>query len=94
MGFSIIAKSNLDLVGFTDNDWEGDNTYQNSTSGYVFMLSEGPITWSSKKWSAIILSSYRSRVYGSCKCSNSMFVVAGDTWRMLVRIRVFNYYLL
>ena len=43
------AKSNLDLIGFTDSDWAGDNTNRKSTSGYVFMLAEGPISWSSKK---------------------------------------------
>ena len=39
------AKSDLDLIGFTDSDWASDNTDQNSTSGYyVFMLAEGPIS--------------------------------------------------
>ena len=32
------AKYDLDLIGFTDSDCEGDKTYQNSTLGYVFML--------------------------------------------------------
>ena len=41
--------SDLDLIGFTDSDWEGDNTDQKSTSGYVFMLAEGTISWASKK---------------------------------------------
>ena len=43
------AKSHLDLIGFTDSNWEGDNTNQNYTSGYVFMLAEGPINWSINK---------------------------------------------
>ena len=51
------AKYDLDLIGFTDSDWVGDSTDQKSTSGYVFMLVEGPISWSSKKQSAIALSS-------------------------------------
>ena len=50
-------KSDLDLIGFTDSDWEGDSIDRNSTSVYVFMLAEGPISWSSKKQSAIALSS-------------------------------------
>ena len=37
------AKFDLDLIGFTDSDWAGENTYWNSTSGYVFMLAKGPI---------------------------------------------------
>src|SRR5713101_1599000 len=51
------AKFDLDLIGFTDSDWEDDNIDRKSTSGYVFMLAEGPISWSSKKQSAIALSS-------------------------------------
>ena len=50
------AKSDLDLIGFTDIDWAGDSTDRNSTSRYVFMLVEGPISWSSKKQIAIALS--------------------------------------
>ena len=66
------AKSNLDLIGFTDSDWVGDNTDQKYTSGYVFMLAEGPISWSSKKQSSIALSSteaeYRGVVNASTQC--------------------------
>ena len=51
------AKFDLDLIGFTDSDWASDNIDQKSTSGYVFMLAKGPISWSSKKRSAIALSS-------------------------------------
>ena len=43
------AKSDLDLIGFTDSDWAGDNTDGKYTSGYVFMLAEGPISWSINK---------------------------------------------
>ena len=43
------AKSDLHLIGFTDSDWAGDSIDRKSTLGYVFMLVEGPISWSSKK---------------------------------------------
>ena len=66
------AKSDLDLIGFTNSDWAGDSTDINSTSGYVFMLVEGPISWSSKKQSAIALSSteaeYRGVVNAATQC--------------------------
>ena len=66
------AKFDLDLIGFTNSDWVGDNTDQNSTSGYVFMLAEGPISWSSKKQSAIALSytksEYRGVVNAATQC--------------------------
>ena len=44
-----VASSPLELVGFTNSNWVGDSTEKNYTSGYVFMLSHGPIFWSSKK---------------------------------------------
>ena len=66
------AKSDLELIGFTDNDWEGDNTYQNSTSRYVCMLYKGPISYSRKKQSSIALSSteaeYRGIVNATTQC--------------------------
>ena len=37
------AKSDLDLIGFTDSDWASDNTDRKSTSGYVLILVEGLI---------------------------------------------------
>ena len=65
-------KSDLDLIGFTDSDWESDSTDRKSTSGYVFMLAEGPISWSSKKQSAIALSSteaeYKGVVNAATQC--------------------------
>ena len=58
------AKSDLDLIGFTDSDWAGDSIDRKSTLGYVFMLAEGPISWSSKKQSAIALSSREAEYRG------------------------------
>ena len=66
------SKFDLDLIGFTDSNWVGDNTGQKSTSRYVFILFVGPIRWSSKKQSAIALSSteaeYRGVVNVATQC--------------------------
>jgi hypothetical protein len=45
------------LVGFTNSDWVSDPDDQKSTTGYVFSLGSGPITWACKKQKAISLSS-------------------------------------
>ena len=58
------SQSDLDLIGFTDSDWVGENTDRKSTLGYVFMLEKGPISWSSKKQSAIALSSIEVEYIG------------------------------
>ena len=66
------VKSDLDLIGFTNSDWEGDSIDRKSTSGYVFTLAKGPISWSSKKKSAIAISSteaeYRGVVNATTQC--------------------------
>ena len=66
------AKSDLDLIRFTNSDWACDNTYQKSASGYVFMLVKGPITQSSKNQNSIALSSteakYRGVVNATTQC--------------------------
>jgi len=38
-----------DLVGYTDSDWDGSVDDQKSTSGYLFHMGSGAISWASKK---------------------------------------------
>ena len=44
------------LVGFTDSDWVGDPDDRKSTTGYVFSLGSGRVTWACKKQQALSLS--------------------------------------
>ena len=37
------------LTGYTDADWAGDQDTRRSTSGFVFNLGSGAISWSSKR---------------------------------------------
>ena len=39
------TSSPLELVGFAHSDWDGDSIKIKYTSGYVFMLENGPIFW-------------------------------------------------
>ena len=43
-------------VGYSDADWAGDPSDRKSTSGYIFMFSDGPISRSSKKQKCLALS--------------------------------------
>ena len=70
-GIHYVVGINLDLVCYTDSDWAGDSQDHKSTSSYNFSLGLGPICWSSKKQSAIALSStgaeYRGAVNATTK---------------------------
>jgi hypothetical protein len=48
------------LIGYTDADWAGDKATRKSTSGYVFMLGGGPVSWRSRKQTAVATSSTES----------------------------------
>ncbi|KAL5747588.1 hypothetical protein ACOSQ2_024885 [Xanthoceras sorbifolium] len=45
------------LIGYSDSDWGGDANDHKSTSGYVFNIGSGAVSWSSKKQSVVALSS-------------------------------------
>jgi hypothetical protein len=55
------------LCGYTDLDWAGSIDGRKSTSGYVFSLGMGAVTWTRKKQHAVILSSTKSEYRGSLK---------------------------
>jgi hypothetical protein len=63
-GIHYATDSTLDLIGFTDSDWDGDNIDCKSTSSYSLSLGSGPICWSSKKQAAISLSSAEAEYKG------------------------------
>jgi hypothetical protein len=48
--------SSNELVGWSDSDYAGDADDRKSTSGYVFMIGERTISWSSKKQPIVTLS--------------------------------------
>lgn len=49
-------EGNEKLIGYTDSDYAGDQDDRKSTSGYVFMISSGAVSWSSKKQPVVTLS--------------------------------------
>ncbi|GKV36358.1 hypothetical protein SLEP1_g44499 [Rubroshorea leprosula] len=48
---------NFKFLGFTDSDWAGSVDDRKSTSGYIFNLGSGAVSWSSKKQECTALSS-------------------------------------
>lgn len=58
-----------DLIGYTDSDYAGDLEDRKSTSGYVFMLSSGAVSWSSRKQPIVTLSTIEAEFVAAATCA-------------------------
>ncbi|XP_070024882.1 secreted RxLR effector protein 161-like [Nicotiana sylvestris] len=58
-----------DLISFTDSDYARDQDDRRSTSGYVFMLGTGAVSWSSKKQPIVTLSSTEAEFVAATTCA-------------------------
>ena len=49
-------KGGLELWGYADADWAGDPNDRRSTTGYIFNLCGGPVSWQSSKQQTVAMS--------------------------------------
>ncbi len=56
-------------IGFTDSDWAGCHASRKSTSGYVFTMAGGPVSWRSKKQTHEATSSCEAEYIALCNAS-------------------------
>ena len=54
------------LIGYSDADWAGDQDSRKSTSGNLFLLGSGAITWASKKQTSVALSTVEAEYISLC----------------------------
>jgi hypothetical protein len=52
------------LIGYSDSNWAGDHDTRRSTSGYIFNIGSGAISWSSKRQPTVALSSCEAEYVG------------------------------
>lgn len=69
--YGVFYKSQEDsaFVGFTNSDYAGGIDDRKSTSGHVFMLNFGAITWSSKKQQIVTLSTTEAEFVAAASCA-------------------------
>lgn len=60
---------NEELVAYTNSDYAGDLDDRKSTSGYVFLLSSGAISWLSKKQLVVSLSTTEVEFIAGAACA-------------------------
>ena len=56
LGLSYKKCADGNLIGYSDADWAGDVDDRHSTSGNVFLLARGAVSWLSKKQATVALS--------------------------------------
>lgn len=58
-----------ELIAYSDSDFAGDLDDRKSTSGYVFLLSSGAVSWSSKKQPVVTLSTTEAEYIAAASCA-------------------------
>ncbi|XP_057858983.1 secreted RxLR effector protein 161-like [Cryptomeria japonica] len=71
------------LIGYTNSDWAGSVDDRKSTSGYVFSLGSGAVTWTSKKQQAMALSSTKAKYRGTVKTACEAKLVEDGSVQLL-----------
>jgi hypothetical protein len=60
------------LLGYSDSDFAGDLDTRKSTTGYLFMLNGGPISWASQKQPCVALSTCEAEFMASCEAAKNL----------------------
>jgi hypothetical protein len=70
LDLDLVYSGNLtELVGYTDADWGGDRDTRRSTSGYIFNIGSGAISWSSKRQPIVALSTCEAEYIGQTQAT-------------------------
>lgn len=65
------------LTGYTDSDWAGNRDTRRSTSGFVFTLGSGPISWQSKRQPTVALSTCEAKYTGQTQAAKEAIWLRG-----------------
>jgi len=71
-GIMYKKRSSNDLIAYTDSDYAGDLNDRKNTSGYVFLLSSGAVSWLSKKQSIVTLSTTEAEFVAAAGCASQV----------------------
>ena len=61
-----------DLVAYANSDYAGDLEDRKSTSRYVFLMSTGAVSWSSKKQPIVTLSTTEAEFMAAAYCASQV----------------------
>jgi hypothetical protein len=71
-GLTYFHDAELTPLAYADADYGGCRVTKRSTSGYVFIMSGGPVTWSSKRQATVALSTVEAEYVAMSRCAQQM----------------------
>ena len=80
LDYGLIYSRDYDItpLAYVDADYGGCRDMRRSTSGYVFTMAGGPVTWSSKRQATVALSTVEAEYVAMSRCAQQM--VWMHTW--------------
>jgi transposase InsO family protein len=63
-----LGGKNIELKGYCDADWAGDVNERRSTTGYVFFVGDGAISWNCKRQPTIAVSTTEAEYMATSHC--------------------------
>lgn len=84
-GLTYSHNAELSPHAFVDADYGGCRDTCHSTSGYVFMMAGGPVTWSSKRQATVALSTVEAEYVAMSRCAQQM--VWMHSWMNEVQVK-------
>lgn len=71
-GLTYYRDSDLSPIAYVDADYGGCKDTRRSTSGYVFIMAGGAVTWSSKRQTTVALSTVEAEYVAMSRCAQQM----------------------
>ena len=71
-GITYSRDGDLNPIAYADADYGGCRDTRRSTSGYVFTMAGGPVTWSSKRQATVALSTVEAEYVAMSRCAQQM----------------------
>ena len=71
-GLTYSRDSDLSPTGFVDADYGGCRDTRRSTSGFVFLMAGGPVSWSSKRQATVALSTVEAEYVAMSRCAQQL----------------------
>ena len=72
LGLTYSRDSDISPMAYVDADYGGCRDTRRSTSGYVFIMAGGAVTWSSKRQATVALSTVEAEYVAMSRCAQQM----------------------